>query len=528
MLKKVIYIILFSLLSLHAATMNTDKDSYKPDENIVVTLTDLRGNPHDWIVLYPKGTANNDYGKIIQWQYTGGGKNETVTFNNIPKEGTYDIRVLYGNDMNTVVSKEVVVSNNDGGGNGGGNANDDTTLTTLKDNYTKQENIVVTLKNLRGSSHDWIVIYPKGTANNDYGKIVQWQFTGGGKNETVTFNNIPKDGTYDIRVLYGSDMNTVVSKEIVIGEVQEAVELTMGKDQYSPYELLYVNFLHMVGDATGSVGIFNVNAGDAKENAIELRNTEGVVDGELTFNGLPSGTYEARAYVGNVKEKTVTFTVVEEEVSRILYDDFENGVIGESWVRYAGKDMVLLNYGVQDGGAESTERKDKIQGQHALRTFNSDGMGAGNSSGYYYIFPNPENKKLKFLEIDMSIGVSSHRFAFGVKVRTKFGDRRIEFASFYNHVLASNGKQIIRGPYGNVLEGHKEADTVDNYLHVHPAPSDYYVGTSAVGKGTNKFVHYKINIEEKLRVLEPDNELLGITLFTTSGGDYDNLALTTQ
>jgi hypothetical protein len=42
------------------------------------------------------------------------------------------------------------------------------------------------------------------------------------------------------------------------------------------------------------------------------------------------------------------------------------------------------------------------------------------------------------------------------------------------------------------------------------------------------FVHYKINLEEKLRVLEPDNEFLGFINFSTSGGDYDNLALTSH
>jgi len=92
-----------------------------------------------------------------------------------------------------------------------------------------------------------------------------------------------------------------------------------------------------------------------------------------------------------------------------------------------------------------------------------------------------------------------------------------------------DGRQIIRGPYGNVLEGHAGPYTkADGYLHVHPGPSDYYVGTSSVGGGTGMFIYYKINIEEKLRLIEPDNELLGITYFVVSGGDYDNLALTTH
>jgi hypothetical protein len=60
----------------------------------------------------------------------------------------------------------------------------------------------------------------------------------------------------------------------------------------------------------------------------------------------------------------------------------------------------------------------------------------------------------------------------------------------------------------------------DGRTHNHPGPTDYYWETRL-----GNFIHYKINIEEKLRLLEPDNELLGMTHFTSAGGDFDNIQL---
>jgi len=62
--------------------------------------------------------------------------------------------------------------------------------------------------------------------------------------------------------------------------------------------------------------------------------------------------------------------------------------------------------------------------------------------------------------------------------------------------------------------------SANGYQHNHPGPTDYYLDTK-----NGQFIHYKIDIDAKLKVLEPDNELISITLFTTAGGDFDNIAL---
>jgi len=489
------------------ANVDTNKDRYTSDEVIVVTYTNLKGEGHDeWIAIYPKASSN-DFGNILQWKPTHGNDNGSVTFDS-RNVGSYEVRVFDHADF--LVSKQIIV-------------NDDAialTVETTKDTYLRGEEIVAVFENIVVNEGNWIGIYPSGS-NNSWENALQWEYIEDGLLAgTQTFNAIPA-GDYEVRVFLNNTFDTEASYAFKVENIP--LNINVRKNIYNPYELIHVDFQNMRGANGDWIGIFNVAANHAKENAVEWRESKSLVSGELSFLGLAAGTYEARAYFDDIHQKTVTFTVQEQIVNRVLYDDFEDG-IDPRWSVYFGRAMTLLNVGVPDGGAAHTERKVFVNGQHSLRTYNSDGLPQ--SSGYIFDFENP-SPTLKFLEIDVKIGVSSHRFAFGVNLRTKFGNRRIEFASWLNHRLPG-GIQIIRGPYGNVLEGHRQAFTQDNYLFVHPGPSDYYVGTSYVGNGSNMFVHYKINIEEKLRLMEPDNELLGITAFTTSGGDYDNLALITQ
>ena len=507
MFKKIIYIGLTLISMLSAVTVTTDKDSYFPNESVFVTFLEMHGESSEWIAIYPSGSSN-DFGNIVQWKLTTGEVNGTVPLN-APNVGTYDVRLFNG--ANFLVSKEIVVDVN-------------TTVETTKNTYLNDEEIVAIFENMSGNADDWIGIYPAGSTN-DWENMIQWEWIESGLTSgTQTFSALPA-GDYEVRVFFNNSFNDEAVYPFSVEAPVPLADLIMSKDIYDPFELIHVEYNNMRGVTSDWLGIFSVGAEDGKENAFEWRDAKSLVNGSLSFNGLEAGSYELRSYFDTLHKATIPFTVQNKTATRVLYDDFEDGVISSRWVRYAGPEMTLLNVGAIDGAVGHTERQTAVSGQHSLRTY-KDYRGGLNYSGYYFDFQNPD-QKLKFLEIDMKIGVSSHVFAFGVKLKTKFGDRRIEFAAWLNHTLPS-GQQIIRGPYGNVLEGHRQAFTQDNYLHVHPGPTDYYIATSSLGSGQNMFVHYKINIEEKLRILEPDNEFLGMIYFSTSGGDYDNLALATH
>ena len=510
MFKKIICMNLILMGMLLAATVNTDKDNYTSNESIVVSFAEMEAQNSEWIAIYPGGSSN-DFGNILQWKLTGATVEGNVTFDALSL-GTYDVRVF--NSANFLVSKEITVDDN---------ISLETSVETTQDVYAIDEQIVAVFDNMSGNIENWIGIYPLGSSN-DWANMLQWKWIYEDISGTRTFDALAA-GDYEVRVFFNNSFNSEAIYPFTVEAPVVLEDLNISKAIYDPFEIVHVDYNNMRGVASDWIGVFPVGADNQKASSIQWRSANSLMSGHLTFNGLPAGAYEVRSYFDTVHQETVAFTVQNQAVTRVLYDDFESGVIDPRWGVASGQPMTLLNVGVMDGVVGNTERQVNINGQHSLRTYR-DYRGGLNYAGYYFDFQNPE-KKLKFLEVDVKIGVSSHVFAFGVKLHTKLGNRRIEFASWLNHTMPS-GQQIIRGPYGNVLPGHRQAFTQDNYLHVHPGPSDYYVGTSSLGAGQNMFVHYKINIEEKLRVLEPDNELLGITLFTTSGGDYDNLALTSQ
>jgi len=496
----------------HSLVIETDKEIYAVEEEITVTLQALQGEANEWLALFP-AESDNDFGNIVTWQLTGSTVNAEVTLNAPSRIGNYEVRVFHGANFVPGGSKQISV-----------NAIDQiTTVETTKQSYLLNEAIVAIYDNVNGEAQNWIGLYPA-TSNNDWENVLDWDWIRDGRAGSTQFDALAP-GEYEVRVFYNNSFVDEAKYAFSV-EGPPSPDIMLRKASFDPYELIHVEYVNFGGLATDWIGIFPVGADDQKESAIAWRDTKSLVNGELSFNGLPAGAYEARAYFDQVHQKTVPFNVDNKVVERVLYDDFEDATIDPRWTVASGRAMTLLNVGVDAQGVASGERKMQVTGKRSLRTYR-DYRGGLNYASYYFNFENPA-QKFKFLELDMKIGESSHVFSFGVKMRTKFGDRRIEFASYLNHTMPS-GQQIIRGPYGNVLPGHREAFAkADGYLHVHPGPTDYYVGTSGVGEGSGMFIYYKINIEEKLRVLEPDNELLGITYFVVTGGDYDNLALTTH
>ncbi len=488
MFKRIIYITFLLIGILNAATITSDKDSYTNNESILVNFSEMTGLHDDWIGIYRQGSESN-WGNVVAWHWTGDTSNGTVTFENLPV-GQYEIRAFYNNSYNLEANKSISVTGNV----------DPATVTTTKDIYTPDEAIDASYTNMSGNQEDWIAIYPKGSANT-WGNMIQWAWVPGTVEGTHQFTKLPV-GEYEVRVFFNNSFNLEASHEFSVQEAQNTeLSLALTKNPLDPFELIHVEFNNFRGEGSDWIGIFPVGADNQKESAIEWRDAKSLVSGTLTFNGLPAGTYEARAYFATLHKKTITFTVQNQALERVLYEDAEDG-IDPQWVHYAGIYPITLTQGA-NGSA------------HAIRTraYWSNGT---NPSGYYFPFAN-STKKLKFLDLDLRIGVSSHIGNFGVVIDTKNGTRRIIWATWMNHQNGHGGNDLS----GNATPS--EPFTNDGYLLMYPGPTDYYLATR-----NGNYIHYKINVEETLRRLEPDNELLRIRLFTTAGGDYDNLALTSQ
>ncbi len=178
-----------------------------------------------------------------------------------------------------------------------------------------------------------------------------------------------------------------------------------------------------------------------------------------------------------------------------MYMTAEEG-IDPAWVHYSGK------YEIQHITPGANDSKGAIH----LRAYWENGS---NPSGYYFPLT-PVLPKGKVLELDMRARWTPHS-NFGVVIETKDGTRRVIWdASFNKQEEGDNPIEPFHSSNGYVLNN--------------PVPTDYNFGV----ENTQAWIHFKINVEKVLRYLEPDNELISIRLFTSTGGEYDNIAISTH
>jgi len=364
-------------------------------------------------------------------------------------------------------------------------------LNLNKKNYAKNENIVVNFTNMVAKNRDWIGIYPR-NSSNAWGNVIAWEWTNDTTNGQLTFKNLPL-GDYEVRAFYNNSFQEEAIAQFKIQNiVAKQPTVTTNNTNYTNNEKIIVTFSNMQAKNRDWIGIYPKNSSNAWGNVIAWEWTNDTTNGQITFNALPVGEYEARAFYNNSGhlETKSAFKVANDNAgpNKIVYEDAEDG-IDPRWTRYSGRAMRLLNDGA--GGS-----------RHSIRTYAY--------SAQYITFEHPA-KKLKYLEIDVRVGASSHNGNFGVYVNTTKGIRRILWSVYLNHL---HGRGNPAAPF---ISGTEDTRITLN----NPAPTDYFFET--VGK--RKFVHYKINVDKTLKLLEPNNEIISILLFTTAGGDFDNITL---
>jgi hypothetical protein len=110
-MKKVIVLlgIFISTIIGHATpTVQTNKMIYSTNESITVNVTDMFGDPKDWIAIYPSG-ASNEWGNVIRWSWTVGVKTGSFSFDALP-QGEYEARAFFENSYNLEASSSFTVS----------------------------------------------------------------------------------------------------------------------------------------------------------------------------------------------------------------------------------------------------------------------------------------------------------------------------------------------------------------------------------------------------------------------------------
>jgi hypothetical protein len=186
-----------------------------------------------------------------------------------------------------------------------------------------------------------------------------------------------------------------------------------------------------------------------------------------------------------------------------VLEDAEGGTLNPNWVTARGNRPGYIWPTPNIAGAPSGTG---VMVHHA----NGDG-----ASLYRYELP-VNNTSQMILSMDCG-GLPNHKFdeyprgyiphnGVGVVVETKLGQRIMNWDSWYTH----QGSEP------------KLYDNGHNVFLNYPAPVEMVRGWYAP---TTQWDHFEVNLNTELRRLEPDNEVIRIVQFFTTGGYLDNITL---
>ncbi len=367
-------------------------------------------------------------------------------------------------------------------------------ISLTKTQYTPDEVVVAEVSGMLGDGEDWIGIYPQG-ADNAWENVVSWAWTGGVHEGSVTLDALPA-GAYEARVFFQNSFHVEASQAFTVSGAVETTIVT-AKRVYRPDEVVVVQVSGMSGNSDDWVGIYPKGAGNAWENVVSWAWTGGVHEGSITLDTLPAGEYEARAFFRNSfhVEARYTFSVEPEvAVEPILYEDAENGMA--DWI-------------VEEGSRSPSIKSPGYNSSHCVKFptyWKRDANGHWHNEAEYRLYI--EETTNTIFEMDVGgVGQKMPHYFLGVHVTTLQGDRRMFWDSWYNH----QGAGPMRYDYGGTV------------LLFYPSPIELVRGYGY--SDVNLWEHFRVDLNQQLQLLEPDNRILTVTAITVSGGYLDNITL---
>ena len=491
-----LFLLLGTKLYANEVSIQTDNLTYTTEKNITVHAHNMSGDSEDWIAIYPKGSSN-EWVNVIQWDWTDGFIDGSLTFENLPV-GEYEVRAFFKNSYNLEATYAFSVLGLD------------VSMSTNKSKYSIDEKILVSFEHMFGDTEDWIGIYPKGSSN-DWENVIDWEYTEGVKNGQITFDELPL-GEYEVRAFFNNSYNLKAKSLFTVMDAEDVVSIETDKNEYNVSDNIVVNFEHMQGKLNKDwIAIYPKDSDINGSNIFLWAYTDGSVDGSVTLGKLPMGEYEARAFFNDSYnlEATYTFKVKHMEGNSTIYEDGENG-LSPNWIHQTG-DYAPIH--VDNDGFNSN-------GALALVT---EWVNNTINLALYYLPLN--NTTQKVLEMDIGglsnfhipnkpaeqIGYMSH-FGIGVAIHTTDGTRRMMWDSFLNHQ--------------NVSAYRTANEDGSNVWLYYPSPVEHVRGF--FGIDIHQWEHFRVDIEEQLKILEPNNEVISVDYLFLTGGFLDNIKLSSQ
>ncbi len=306
---------LFALLP--AAGQNpavtTQRNYYDPGETVTIVLSELPGNPTDWVAIVPEEAPENTWGR---WQYTRGIEDGMIDLPAPMEPGVYQVRLYL--DWQGTASYDVADRHTfwvgvdppeadqpeepepaEPGDDEGAPALPEiggVLVWTSAPAYEPDETVVVHFEGLPGNRTDWINVVPAEASDRTWG---DWRYTRGLTEGDLEFPGLP-EGRYEVRVYFdwaGGGGYTVQQRHTFFsGPIPEGADAPVATEQstYAIEQPITVFFRGLPGNDSDWINVVPADATDSTWG--DWRYTRGRSEGVMMFNPLPPGEYEVRMY----------------------------------------------------------------------------------------------------------------------------------------------------------------------------------------------------------------------------------------
>jgi hypothetical protein len=186
--------------------------------------------------------------------------------------------------------------------------------------------------------------------------------------------------------------------------------------------------------------------------------------------------------------------VVPPVVHKTIFEDFENGF--DAWQL------------VQDGGVASRKPEMRMISPGFNHTHTARFQPTGSSSqNIYQRAMYSDTQTILEVEVGGIQGDNMPHFLIGVYVQTTQGRRIMTWDSYYNHVN--------EGP-------HKRIDG-NNVNLSYPSPIEHVRGYGYAPQ--DQVETFRVDLNQQLKILEPNNEIISVSTLIVGGGHLDNISL---